>query len=592
VLFAAAVVATVGSCTLKQPTPPNTTMSPVPAGPPLSPLEQALTQIRADGSWSKDTALAAFAAAFGELPGVVTPQGVRHGVESSGIALRMLLRYWAEITPEQRSAAKRIFGTALDGIVASRTRPAASRDLFAAPGSPAPVNSLGAPPSAEAPYQIVLERAISDIAAHVGHKPRIRPRVELDDVQVGGNYAEAICNVDVPYGPFERCVVHIYPLGRALAVDSVEMKAMLAHESWHVYQMSVLDFRQYTSSAPWIIEGEAQWVGETIAGGTTLEPTQRHWSEYVLRPGPTQELFRRTYDAIGFYSHLDDAGVNVWLALEPVFNVGTDNGRAFDAAVGTSNAVSTWGASYFLDGKPIAAFDMIKTPGRPHGDVRYPAQKITLGDGDSKPVGVTMPAKVAFADIQVTTDVLRVDVTGHALAGDLGASSSTYQLDAGMPSKTFCVKPPCKCPDGTSPLEKLTDLGAASRLSVSGDGHIASQAQVTGLSMESLCKPAPPKGRGLWQGTWKSTKYPIGGTFELDISITSTKLDGEVAIANSDCVASGHVQGTVNAGTVKFGTVASGPGVIWAGTIDGNTMSGTYSAAGCGDDHGTWSARH
>ena len=94
------------------------------SGSGLSPLAKAMQGINADGTWSTETALAVFAAAFGPLPGVPAPAQDR-SYHSGTAALQMVEAHWADLTAEQKQAVRDYVGPAAPAIV-----PAAYHPLF------------------------------------------------------------------------------------------------------------------------------------------------------------------------------------------------------------------------------------------------------------------------------------------------------------------------------------------------------------------------------------------------------------------------------------------------------------------------------
>jgi len=105
--------------------------------------------------------------------------------------------------------------------------------------------------------------------------------------------------------------------------------------------------------------------------------------------------------------------------------------------------------------------------------------------------------------------------------------------------------------------------------------------------------PANPRGSpapvapGILSGTW-SGRYdgPPGGTMELTWVQSGSRLTGQ--ITHSTPAKTLQVIGLLKAGDVTFAT--DGPDVItYAGTVSGNSMSGTFQTAGS-SRRGTWRA--
>ena len=90
------------------------------------------------------------------------------------------------------------------------------------------------------------------------------------------------------------CVIYINPL-LYHSIDSSQVNVTLMHEMFHCFQAVDYPTLKAVHDAPgWLIEGSAEWVGETLA------PSQPDvlWQNDLLDIG--KSLFNRTYDAIGF----------------------------------------------------------------------------------------------------------------------------------------------------------------------------------------------------------------------------------------------------------------------------------------------------
>ncbi len=82
----------------------------------------------------------------------------------------------------------------------------------------------------------------------------------------------------------------------------------------------------------WVVEGQAEWVGETIAvelAGSSSHIGEGWWAPYLY--APKTPLITRSYDAIGFYARLGERGQDPWLVLDSMITAA--NGlEAFDLA--------------------------------------------------------------------------------------------------------------------------------------------------------------------------------------------------------------------------------------------------------------------
>ena len=105
-------------------------------------------------------------------------------------------------------------------------------------------------------------------------------------------------------GPAARCVIVVSWLGDAQAEKDVDLQ--MAHEVWHCFEGQIVGPARYWSQGltPWVQEGEAEWVGNSVVPDAPLG-AQAYW-DYFFKPDVP--LFSRTYDGVGFYAHLNDAG--------------------------------------------------------------------------------------------------------------------------------------------------------------------------------------------------------------------------------------------------------------------------------------------
>jgi hypothetical protein len=110
---------------------------------------------------------------------------------------------------------------------------------------------------------------------------------------------------------------------------------------------------------------------------------------------------------------------------------------------------------------------------------------------------------------------------------------------------------------------------------------------------------APPPGNasdltGTWDGTWDiDPPYEtVTGGFTLELTQSGNTISGPIEMTGTDCD-NGTVGGTVEGSTITFGWVSSSQTVDFTGTVDGSSMSGTWSSISCSGDvpiTGTWEA--
>jgi hypothetical protein len=106
--------------------------------------------------------------------------------------------------------------------------------------------------------------------------------------------------------------------------------------------------------------------------------------------------------------------------------------------------------------------------------------------------------------------------------------------------------------------------------------------------------PPPPAAAGLtgiWDGTWVIDDYGNTGGFTMDLVQSGDSFSGTVELTNTDC-SNGPVEGTLDGSRIDFGWLLTPQPVQFEGTLNGNSMSGTWSANACSDASialtGTW----
>jgi hypothetical protein len=282
------------------------------------------------------------------------------------------------------------------------------------------------------------------------------------------------------------CTITILP--NAQKLSGKNLIAVLAHEVWHCFEYSRLGTMSRRNTAPpWILEGQAMWVGEAFVGGSdNLEPTVRHWKEYLLDPGLAVGLFKRSYDAIGFYSHLHDEGIDPWTILDPILDA-TSNLAAFNAAVGSRalEVVTSWAPGWYRDSQPTSTFALINAPGILPVTVRPVPGSFTISDGTFNQVAALKPLSAGIADVDVAAEILTIDVIGQAVVGDM-VFGDEIVIQSG--SHTFCIRGDCTCPEGSVRATPTENLGDELRVAVTGDALSGADAQLRGWSREEWCE--------------------------------------------------------------------------------------------------------
>jgi hypothetical protein len=498
------VLALTTGCTGQRRTAPG-------AQPHGSAWETVLAGIGPNGEVDQQTATQAFSLAVTPLPGVSVPSGPAVQIRSGSAAIRWVLGYLAQLPADQRQEVQ----SWLDGTIAAGTRVRPAQDMVRGPG---PVK---APPSPAGDDLASLNALVTDAIQKIGgHLGRTLPKdsVEVSIGPAGGKPGSlgGAFSVDANRGlegPAATCHLEFTKL--LFTKSRNALSETVYHEVFHCFAARMFpDLKTYYTvkpAFPWVIEGQAEWVGDSLAG--TDEGTPYHWTEYLSKPGPGRSLFARSYDALGFYAHLENAGGNPWKVLDPMLKAiagGGGNQGAFAAALGGGDSkvvLDSWPSGYARGRRAGPAWN-------------------TTGPGitnDQPAVGVDVAATGATVTITAPAVAntlrqldLRAEVTTFVVAGDahgrLGPSSGDDVLLSAL-AGTWCTRPDgnCSCPPGSpgagTDLPKLAPGPAW--LALTG-GLDTATVTVTGLSAADQCKKKPDKNACL-VGTWTSTSATLDG---------------------------------------------------------------------------------
>jgi hypothetical protein len=315
-------------------------------------------------------------------------------------------------------------------------------------------------------------------------------------------YATALDAQGGMVGTPAQCSIGVNPKGDALY--GLDWQVTLAHEVWHCFQAARLGLPRFSRFATspqtkWIIEGQAMWVGELVAGPDPMEALG-WWKRYLSFP--QTPLFARTYDAIGFYAHVAErcGGPSyVWSTLQGMLDKIPDNRAAYEVATAGCGAsfLDTWASGFFREQDRGSAWNT-KGPAMPAGDTRQAALQghtVVLANGQA----VLVSADLYTNDIYEFTshaDIVQTELRGHARLSDAG--NFDYIL-AGETS--FCTRVGgCKCPAGsTYQGPTLTPLTTPADLAVTGGTEAnGTRLRLAGISLDDFCtqKPAPLPGSG------------------------------------------------------------------------------------------------
>ncbi len=463
-----------------------------------SPFDQVLAQMQRDGKPTKQTALQAFALAFGSLPGVTVPSGPHADIVYGSGPMRWLAPFWDQLTATQQDAVAKA-----EGDVPAGGGPGKSRgSVRSAKASDDPGTGI---------YRSIVNDAIKAISARTGVALTIPTVVTLEEKQPstgdGPVWARAVVwyTSGHTWDPDGACDIELFPVLRQSA-DMTNITMVLSHEVFHCFQDQVLGaYDKWLSAPQWLLEGEAMYVGEALS--PSKNPlSKKHWGEYVDEPNT--HLFKRSYSAIGFYAHLQDVGINPWHVLLTMVTE-TDLAAYHTAIKGDPDEfLSTWAPSWFREG-PTSEWS-IEGPGPVPSSTPEVADG-SVGNGQSIEVKANKWENM-LTRVDAGADVVTLDpVEGWGGATDTNNTLNVRLIGAPV---DVCTKVGgCTCPEGSTGSPPTRTAVSPLKLGVTG-AETGATISLTGRSLDDYCKKTPP-----------TTAKPSGGCAYLDAA-TIDKITG------------------------------------------------------------------
>ncbi|MGO9761698.1 MAG: hypothetical protein ACLP1Q_10625 [Solirubrobacteraceae bacterium] len=168
------------------------------------------------------------------------------------------------------------------------------------------------------------------------------PDHTLPNANVGEAVAETNCRFSAG-GPAADCTIIV----SVSAHHTNEMRLTMAHEVFHAYEavMSLSEANWTRSPKPnWELEGASTWVEADVVPGHYAFPGKERAAYFS---DPSERLFDRDYDAIGFFDHMQSVGISPWTRFRAMFAAKT-NAAAYTAALGGDQEFPETEASVFF----------------------------------------------------------------------------------------------------------------------------------------------------------------------------------------------------------------------------------------------------
>lgn len=573
-------------------------------GADREPRDEAIEEsIRTKGV-TLDTARALYAAVIGPLPGVKDPPGPPSTSQSGTRAIGRILSVYDRLNPAQQDAVLARMGVGKPESTRFDVAPSEDApDPIEVPGPTTtlhgrsvplherrPLRSDTIPPASFfAPYVVWANKAI---ASRTGAPQIPKIRIYVDDSSTPSAVAATTFfdRTELPFtdgrkylddgSMLDACQITVY-VEKLKGFDPAAIASVLSHEVFHCYQQRrVGSLAKSVSVAGWLHDGEATWVMMELVPTAVFGQLQAHWARYVTTP-QHRALFTRTYDAVGFFGHIEDmeGPELIWPRLLGAFadGVGGADAAAFTTMVqGVEDVVMDfWGASYWRKFPNRVIWDMLG-PGKGNLPAFGAApEQISVGRSQAVLLPTVEPYENLPVRVTSSTEIVEV-VNGR---GHLAVASGEHLNDvipAGS-SVFYCLQDePCVCPSGTSgsPPPAVEAGGGGLALGLTG-ARTGASGQVRGYSLEDYCRkdpvppgrPPAPKGGGGSPGG-----DPPGGRVYADPHLRT--FDGR----RFDLQAVGEfvlTRSTVDGFEIQVRTAAMFPGVAATNTVAVATRSGT-----------------
>jgi len=449
--------------------------SDLPTPLPRTAWDKVLAQIRPNGTVSEATALEAFALSYGPLPGVRIPSGPRTAIESGDLAADWVLPHLPGLPRRLRQVIDRDLGLTPPG---AQGHAASFGDSGFTPNPKLTADAnhwadVYAGPLLLGHTLTKLTIVAGYTTTHLGKDP-LKPPAADDTLPVNAAGQESAT------GPF--CRIRVGP--DAAPINTVSGQHQLAHEVFHCEQDDL--FAGATHLPAWITEGLAEWAAQTVIPAPAYE--------YMLRDyvnSPHTDLFARTYDAEGFWGHVQDTVVgDLWQKVSGILDAPNEDAAYVAAGGMTERFRSTWGSSVFnltAGGSPWEMTSPILRPAQAQPDI--------LMDGGGQVLATPYTTAQYTVKSSAAKPLLHVTIAGDAVVSDarLGAQPQyNYTRLSGASKAWFCTSGTgkCVCPAGdTSEIPPNDPLSSDAELGLSGDPNTGTHGELVAYELSAFCRP-------------------------------------------------------------------------------------------------------
>ncbi len=480
---------------------------------PATAWEEFLAEMDDDGRVSKETALEAFALAYGPIPGVEVRAG-EPGAVASMTARSWLSHHLDQLTPEQTEAIRaRLESLDADGRPADEwpgvdeDSAGQQEDALGATGvgpiafaQKAPVEgprscwggpiTLANAPGSEL-YRPLLEGELAELATKLG------PLGIPVYLGFGSEGREVLADAD-PWNAdcgqrAVSCTVRLMPKSVAdFTADQDNLRSTLLHELMHCYQGARAPVNNVRNSLPWIVEGFATFAQRDVHPeiNSFVNGWWALWFNKVETP-----LTQRSYDAVGFFEHLLAVGADPWVSFETALAT-TQSVDQFNVFTGDVRLEfeQTWASSVSRQPDRGPAWDDM-LPGMP--EVVPTLTTVTIFEG-TRNVFKTAAFMAILVDVEFDAELVVVNPTaGH---GRLGwGTGDEIVLDPLGADMAYCtIAGGCECPSGqtssvlSDPAAEIEQIPFRFALLALAADPSPGEIAITGMSISEACSKTPP----------------------------------------------------------------------------------------------------
>ncbi len=387
-------------------------------------------------------------------------------------------------------------------------------------------------------------------------------------------------------GPYATCTVHFNPT--ILTATARVLAETIPHEVFHCYQAYMASTLLADAKIPdWINEGGAEWVGATLSGNADAPGdlmSGRDGGSWVhCLNHPERPLYGLSYDALCFFSEMDEQGRSPWdhfWALSTEYGVSGNQG-AFVGASGGEPFLDDWARSVVRAPSLGAAWDLTG-PGI-LTDVPTP-KTLLVGNNDGAADAVGIAANLIY-DVTLTADVVSLTTPLHSVLHTVAAGG----LEMVSPQGFFCTfNGACDCPMGSEREgQTIPTLPMDEYYLTMGGGLNGAAMDVEGLRLEDYCNT--PLVDPCMQGSWTvqsvdlpsdsgacTYPQPFGATF----SFAKSGAAAETFSGNTITCTEGSDVGLTMLNGVATASVTSMHGVMTIASSDSSGLMVTSTFDG------------